>query len=63
MKAIISLARKDGSFPEVGMTDRTIMEGTVRSIRQRALRWAGQRRIRIEYHTRIFFPPFLVEYW
>lgn len=65
LKAVVALRREDGSFPDVGMSDRTVVSGmTVKGIRQQALDFAGQRSCRIEYHNgSLLLPPFLLETW
>lgn len=64
IKAVVALAQSNGQFPQVGMTDRTVMQGTVKSIRRKALLWAQDRRVQIEYHNgSVIIPAFRKEVW
>jgi len=64
IKAIISRLMPDGSWAEVGMNHRTIMDGkNAESIRRKAAAWAGGPH-RIEYFARerIYGNPYRVEH-
>jgi hypothetical protein len=54
MKAIISRMYSDGTFPEVGMLDRTIVEAsTVPGIHRKAREYAKN----LSYRAEIWFNP------
>lgn len=65
IRTIVSLRQEDGTFPEVGMWNRTVINGpSVRAVRRKALSWARDRSVRLEHHNgTLLFPPFLVEYF
>ncbi len=48
-KSIVTFARTDGSFDEVGMNNRTIVKGRPSFIRRRAVELSKGREVRIEY--------------
>lgn len=57
MKAIISRERNDGTFAEVGTSDRTVVAGlTYRGVIRRARRYAQGKRFRVElFHDEQFY--------
>lgn len=65
IRAIVSLRQPDGTYREVGMTDRTVIDrGSVKAVRKAALSYAQQRNCRIEYHNETLLrPAFLTEHW
>ena len=65
IRAIATVASEDGSFDEVGMSHRTVIDrATVKAVRTQALRWARGKRLRIEYHNETLLrPPFRKEFW
>lgn len=64
IRAIVSLRQPNGRYPEVGMTDRTVIDrGSVKAVRKAALSWATGP-CRIEYHNdTLLKPAFLTEHW
>lgn len=65
IRAIVSLRQPDGRYPEVGMTDRTVIDrGSVKAVRKAGLSYAHGVPCRIEYHNETLLrPPFLTEHW
>ena len=63
MKAIITRARPDGSFDEVGMSNRMISRGSNRRLRQVARAFASGSSVRIEFFQgdNIYGKPFKTE--
>lgn len=64
IRAIATVAREDGTFDEVGMSHRTVIDRpTVKACRTAALQWAREARLRIEYHNgTLLLPPFRKEF-
>ena len=65
IRAIVSLRQPNGRYPEVGMTDRTVIDGkTVKAVRKAGLSYAQSTPCRIEYHNdTLLKPAFLTEHW
>lgn len=65
IRALASLRQPDGSYPDVGMNDRTVIDAkTVTLARRQALKWAGQTPVRVEYHNgTLLKPAFRTEHW
>jgi hypothetical protein len=56
MKIIVSLRHSDGTFPEVGMNNRTIFDGkSVSHILRRAANYANGRAYRVEFFANGIF--------
>lgn len=65
MRQIISRARSDGTFPEVGTNDRAVTSyRTQRNARRWAKEYARGQACRIEYFSNehLYGEPFRVEY-
>lgn len=65
IKAIVSLKNeKNGTFPEVGMTDKTIVSGiSEKIVKKLAKNYAKNRDYRVEYFQaeKIYSDPYKVE--
>jgi hypothetical protein len=60
MRAVLTIARQDGTFPEVGTEGRVVTpETTARGVRQRARRLAKSwgRPVRVEEFARSLYQP------
>lgn len=64
MKAIITRARLDGSFDEVGMNNRTIIEGKSRKdLQKKAVKYGNGSPVRVEfYYENVYTKPLFVVY-
>lgn len=65
IRAIVTVAREDGTFDKVGMSHRTVISrATIKACRIAALQWARDARLRIEYHNgTLLLPLFRTEFW